>query len=404
MRPFGSAVILSADNGIQMTHIYLDYAATTPLHPQVFHAMTDVMENLSGNPSSIHQVGRQVKYRLTQARDSIAAGIGARGDEIIFNSGGTEADNLAIKGLALAHQHKGRHIITSRVEHKAVAASCEWLKQMGFEVTYLETDQYGIVDPATLKNALRPDTILVSLIWVNNELGSVNPILELGKMVHQQKAVFHSDAVQALGKIPIQVADLPVDALSISAHKIYGPKGVGALWLRKGVGITSLISGGAQESNLRGGTENLSGIVGFAAAVEMMQQDFEKHASEMSALITKLASHLSPLPGIQINTHPELRAPGILNFSVANIDGESLFINLDRAGVAISNGSACTSGAQQPSEILTAIGLSKELARATVRVSIGRETTGEEIESFVGILKREIDKLQKINRNRNRQR
>jgi len=383
-----------------MTHIYLDYAATTPLHPQVIHAMTDVMEHLHGNPSSIHHDGRLVKYRLSQARDAVAAGIGAQGNEIIFTSGGTEADNLAIKGLARAYQDKGRHIITSRVEHKAIAASCEWLEQMGFEVTRLETDQYGIVAPETLQKALRPDTILVSLIWVNNELGSINPIRVLGEIVHQHGAIFHADAVQALGKIPIDVANLPVDAISLSAHKIYGPKGVGALWLRKGVALNALISGGAQESNHRGGTENLTGIVGFAAAVELMRQDFNQHTREMATLITKLESKLVELPGIQVNTHPEWRAPGILNFSIANIDGESLFINLDRAGVAISNGSACSSGAQQPSEILAAIGLSKDLARATLRVSIGRGTTSDEMASFVGILKNEIHKLQNTDRNR----
>jgi len=358
------------------------------------------MEHLHGNPSSIHHDGRLVKYRLSQARDAVAAGIGAQGNEIIFTSGGTEADNLAIKGLARAYQDKGRHIITSRVEHKAIAASCEWLEQMGFEVTRLETDQYGIVAPETLQKALRPDTILVSLIWVNNELGSINRIRELGEIVHEHGAIFHADAVQALGKIPIDVANLPVDAISLSAHKIYGPKGVGALWLRKGVALNALISGGAQESNHRGGTENLTGIVGFAAAVELMRPDFNQHTREMATLITKLESKLVELPGIQVNTHPEWRAPGILNFSIANIDGESLFINLDRAGVAISNGSACSSGAQQPSEILAAIGLSKDLARATLRVSIGRGTTSDEMASFVGILKNEIHKLQNTDRNR----
>ncbi|MCF7842450.1 MAG: cysteine desulfurase, partial [Lentisphaeria bacterium] len=352
-------------------------------------------ETVPGNPSSIYTSGRLAKYELTRARDELAEVLGVPGNELIFTSGGTESDNLAIKGLALANQHKGRHIITSQVEHKAVLDSCQRLQEWGFEVTYLPTDKWGLVDPETLQFALRPDTILVSLIWVNNELGSINSITELGKMVQEHGALFHTDAVQALGKLPIVCRDLPVDAMSVSGHKIYGPKGVGALWLRKGTALQPLIEGGSQESNLRGGTENLPGIVGFSTAAQLIEQERETRVADEQVLMTELSHALDDIPGIRLNTHPELRAPNILNISIPHVDGESLFINLDLAGVAVSNGSACTSGAQQPSGVLTAIGVPDDLARATIRISIGRDTTRETLERFTDILKQEVYKLQK---------
>lgn len=383
------------DGGIGMNTIYLDYAATTPVRPEVIDAMTRAMETVPGNPSSIYTTGRLAKYELTQARDELAAVLGVPGNELIFTSGGTEADNLAIKGLALANQHKGRHIITSQVEHKAVLDSCQRLQEWGFDVTFLPTDQWGLVDPEVLRSALRADTILVSLIWVNNELGSVNPIAELGDVVQQHGALFHTDAVQALGRLTINAGNLPLDALSVSAHKIYGPKGVGALWLRKGTALQPLVEGGAQESNLRGGTENFPGIVGFATAARLIENERAARSVEEQALMDDLKRGVAEIPGVSINTHPKLRAPNILNISIPHVDGESLFINLDLAGVAVSNGSACTSGAQQPSTVLTAIGLPRDLARATIRISIGRETTRETLDRFTEILKREVHKLQK---------
>lgn len=383
------------DGAIDMNTIYLDYAATTPVRPEVIEAMTEVMETVPGNPSSIYTTGRLANFRLTRARDTLAEVLGVAGNELIFTSGGTEADNLAIKGLALANQQKGRHIVTSQVEHKAVLDSCHRLMDWGFDVTFLPTDKYGLVDPEVLRSALRPDTILVSLIWVNNELGSVNPIAELGNVVKQHGALFHTDAVQALGKLSIDAHDLPVDAMSVSAHKIYGSKGVGALWLRKGLALQPLVEGGAQESNLRGGTENLPGIVGFATAAELIEKERSARVTEEQKLMDYLSRSLTDISGIRINTHPEQRVSNILNISIPRIDGESLFINLDLAGVAVSNGSACTSGAQQPSAVLTALGLPADLARATIRISIGRETTRETLESFAGILKREVYKLQK---------
>ncbi len=381
--------------GFEMKKIYLDYAATTPVRPEVIDAMTRVMQEVSGNPSSIYTTGRLAGFRLTRARDAVAAGLGVPGSELIFTSGGTEADNLALKGLALANLHTGRHIITSRVEHKAVLASCEWLTALGFEITYLPTDPYGLVAPESLREALRPDTILVSLIWVNNELGSINPILALGEIAHEQGVIFHTDAVQAFGKISIDPANLPVDALSLSAHKISGPKGVGALWLRKGINLKPLVGGGTQENNLRGGTENLAGIIGFGKAVELMSAEFDETTQRENTLLGELEARLQNIPGIRVNTPPLNRAPNILNVSVPDVDGESLFMNLDIAGVEVSNGSACTSGAQQPSTVLTAIGLPKDLAQSTLRVSLGRETTREELYSFVDILTREVHKLKK---------
>lgn len=361
--------------------IYLDYAATTPVKNKVLEEMLPYFNEKFGNASSIYFYGREAKQALDLARDRVAKVIGAKQDEIYFTGGGSESDNWAIKGIAYANKEKGNHIITTKIEHHAVLHTCEYLEKQGFEVTYLDVDQYGLIDLEALKNAITDKTILISIMFANNEIGTIQPIKEIGRIAHEKNIYFHTDAVQALGNVKINVDDLNIDLMSMSAHKIYGPKGVGALYLRKGIKIYSLIHGGAQEKRRRAGTENIPGIVGFGKAAELAEQNFSEHIQHQSRLRDKLVNGiLEKVDYVRINGHPEKRLPGTINLAFEFIEGESLLLSLDMVGICASSGSACTSGSLDPSHVLMAIGLPHEIAHGSLRITIGDFTTEEDID------------------------
>ncbi len=361
--------------------IYLDYAATTPVKNEVLEEMLPYFNEKFGNASSIYFYGREAKQALDLARDRVAKVIGAKQDEIYFTGGGSESDNWAIKGIAYANKEKGNHIITTKIEHHAVLHTCEYLEKQGFEVTYLDVDQYGLIDLEALKNAITDKTILISIMFANNEIGTIQPIKEIGRIAHKKNIYFHTDAVQALGNVKIDVDNLNIDLMSMSAHKIYGPKGVGALYLRKGVKIYSLIHGGAQEKRRRAGTENIPGIVGFGKAAELAEQNFSEHVQHQSRLRDKLVNGiLEKIDYVRINGHPEQRLPGTINLAFEFIEGESLLLSLDMVGICASSGSACTSGSLDPSHVLMAIGLPHEIAHGSLRITIGDFTTEEDVD------------------------
>ncbi|HOQ24530.1 MAG TPA: cysteine desulfurase NifS [Bacillota bacterium] len=378
-----------------MQRIYMDHAATTPTDPRVVEAMMPYFTEFFGNPSSIHGFGRAARKALEDARAVIAQELGAEPAGVIITSGGSEADNLAIKGVAAALREKGRHIITSSVEHHAVLDSCKYLEKQGFDVTYLPVDANGRVQVEDVQNALRDETILVTIMHANNEVGTIQPIKEISEVVKaRSKALFHTDAVQTVGAIPVHLDELGVDLLSLSAHKFYGPKGVGALIIRKGVRFESLIHGGAQERNRRAGTENLPGVVGMAKALELANAELP----EARPRITRLRDHLiqSVLNGfdhVRLNGHPTERLPGNANFSFEYIEGESLLLNLDLQGIAASSGSACTSGSLDPSHVLLAMGLCHATAHGSLRLSLGKGTTEEEVETVLKVLPGIVEKL-----------
>ncbi|PKM71305.1 MAG: cysteine desulfurase NifS, partial [Firmicutes bacterium HGW-Firmicutes-17] len=341
-----------------MKRIYLDHAATTPVDPAVVETMLPFFTEYFGNPSSVYTEGRGVKKSIEAARLQIAKAINADPREIYFTGSGSEADNWAIKGIAMKNQAKGKHIITSTIEHHAVLHTCEYLEKQGFEVTYLPVDEDGLISLDDLRNAIRKDTILVTIMFANNEIGTVEPIKEIGEIVKEKGIIFHTDAVQALGNIPVDVKDLNVDLLSISAHKIYGPKGIGALFIRKGVPIDNLIHGGAQERKKRAGTENTAEIVAFGKAAEMATEHLAENAAHMKKLRDLLIKGvMDNIPQVRLNGHPEKRLPGNANFCFDYIEGESILLSLDIIGIAGSSGSACTSGSLDPSHVLLAIGL-----------------------------------------------
>lgn len=362
-----------------MSEIYLDHAATTPLRPEVLEAMLPYFNQEFGNPSSVYGAGRRAHQALDQARDTVADLLGAKSEEIIFTSGGSEAANLAIKGVAWAYQTKGKHIITSAIEHHAVLDAVLWLKQQGFEVTILPVDEEGSVDPQSVKEALRGDTILVSIMHANNEVGTIQPIEEIGAIVRAHGAFFHTDAVQTAGILDLDVAELNVDLLSLSAHKFYGPKGVGALYVRKGVRLDPLIHGGAQEKRRRAGTENVAGIVGLAKAFELAQAERGEVTRHLIQLRDQLLQGLQAIPHTKVNGSLERRLPNNVNVCFQFIEGESLLLNLDLKGIAGSSGSACTSGSLDPSHVLLAMGLSHEIAHGSLRLTLGRENTQEQV-------------------------
>lgn len=364
-----------------MNRIYLDHAATTPVHEQVVQAMLPYMEQHFGNPSSIHAFGREAKAALNRARKSIAERLGISPQELIFTSGGTEADNLAVLGTALARQDRGKHIITSQVEHHAVLNACERLEALGFEVTYLPVDQYGAVRSADVREAVRPDTILVSLMYGNNEVGTLQPVWDIGEFLREKDIVLHTDAVQALGTVPLDFGRLPVDLASISSHKINGPKGVGALYVSADVPLEPLFYGGAQERTKRPGTENIPGIVGFAEAVRLVHEHLE---DRRSVYLTYRQNMLAILKeeGIvyRLNGHPEQCLPHILNLSFEGVQADTLLMNLDLEGVAASSGSACTAGALQPSHVILAMHADEKRAGSAIRFSFGLGNTREQVE------------------------
>lgn len=380
---------------MELKRIYLDNNATTPVHPEVLEAMLPYFKEIFGNPSSIHWFGQQAHIAVENAREKVAELIGADDtSEIIFTSGGTEANNLAIKGVAFALKEKGNHIITSQIEHHAVLNPCKNLEKFGFEITYLPVDKYGIVDLEALKKSISPKTILVSIMFANNEVGTIQPIEEISKICQKNGVYFHTDAVQAVGKIHIDVKKLGINMLSLSAHKIYGPKGVGALYIKKGTRIQPILHGGHHEKNRRAGTENVSGIVGLGKACEIAKRDIEQEIKNLTYLRDKLWKGISEkIDNVQLNGHPEKRLPNTLNVSFKYIEGESILLNLDLKGVAVSTGSACTSGTLEPSHVLEAMGVDPVFSQGAIRFSLGRENTEEEIDYVVNILPEIVSKL-----------
>jgi len=379
-----------------MNRIYLDNAATTPIRSEVLKSMMPFFDNRFGNPSALYSYGQEAKKAIEEARDKVAVAIGASAEEIFFTSGGTEADNWALIGAAYALKNKGNHIITTSIEHHAILHTCQYLKKQGFEITYLPVDEYGLVDPNDLKDAIKDNTILVSIMYANNEIGTIEPIEELAKVAHEKGILFHTDAVQAVGNVPIDLKKLDVDMLSISAHKIYGPKGVGALYIKKGVRIDSLIHGGAQERNRRAGTENVAGIVGFGTAIELITKNIDEHIKKLTMLRDKLIDGILKIPYTRLNGHPNKRLPGNVNVSFEFVDGESLILSLDMEGICVSSGSACTAGSIDPSHVLLAIGLPEEIAHGSLRLTIGEENTEEEIDTVINKLPKIVDRLRQM--------
>ena len=369
-----------------MRRIYLDHAATTAVSPQVLEAMLPYFSQVYGNASSIHGFGRDAKRAMEGARRQVLKALNAAmPQEIYFTAGGTESDNWAIKGAALARG--SGHIITTAIEHHAVLHTCQWLEKRGFEVTYLPVDAYGCVTAAQVEKALRPDTILVSVMAANNEVGTIQPIGEIGALCRARGVLFHTDAVQAMGAIPLDVQAMQIDMLSLSGHKLYGPKGAGVLYVRKGVKIDTLIHGGAQERGFRAGTENLPAIVGLGKAVELAQANLEQNAAHMTALRDLLIEGLmARVPGARLNGHPTNRLPNNVNMSFDKVEGEALLLRLDLVGIAGSSGSACTSGTLDPSHVLKELGLNDAAANGALRLTLGAETTREEIEQVLEIL------------------
>lgn len=377
--------------------VYLDYAATTPLRPEVYKAMEPYLIEKFGNPSSIHHFGKETKIAIEEAREKIAKAIGAKNDEIIFTSGGTESNNMAIKGIALALSEKGKHIITTPIEHHAVLEPCHFLEKLGFEITYLKVDKDGIVDPDELRKAIRKDTILISIMHANNEIGTIEPIEELSKIAREFDIYFHTDAVQTVGHIPVNVDTLGVDLLSLSAHKFYGPKGIGALYIRKGTRIYPLIHGGEQEQRKRAGTENVAGIVGMGRAIELAILELEKEKKRLSDLRDYFISEIERrIPDVYLNGHRIKRLPNNINFSFAYIEGESILLNLDLEGIGVSTGSACSSRSLEPSHVLSAIGLPTELAHSAIRFTLGLYTTKEDLDYTLDILEKTVERLRSI--------
>ena len=377
-----------------MKRIYLDYAATTPTHPEVVKAMLPYFTDIFGNPSSIYSYGQEAKGAIEEARTRVATLLGARSEEIVFTSGGTEADNFALKGVAFANESRGNHIITSAIEHHAVIESCKFLERRGFKVTYLPVDEYGLVDPEGVRKAITDKTVLISVMHANNEIGTIEPIAEIGRIAREARVYFHTDAVQTVGHIPVDVNELGVDLLSISAHKLYGPKGTGALYIRKGTKLVSFMHGGEQERRRRASTENVPGIVGFGKAAELAQQEMIEEAERLTHLRDKLITGLlERIDHSRLNGHPINRLANNVNISVDFVEGESMCLNLDLEGICVSTGSACSSQSLEPSHVLLAIGLSHEQAHGSLRFSLGKWTTEDEIGRVLEILPRVVAKL-----------
>ncbi len=381
-----------------MRRIYLDNAATTAVSPEVVEAMLPYFTQVYGNASSVHTAGREAKRAVEAARRQVAKALNAAvPQEIYFTSGGSESDNWAIKGAAM--MHAGGHIITTAIEHHAVLHTCEWLEKQGFSVTYLPVDGYGRVTAAQVEAALRPDTILVSVMAANNEVGTVQPIGEIGKLCRERGVLFHTDAVQAVGAVPIDVQAMHIDLLSLSGHKLHGPKGVGALYIRKGVKVGSLIHGGAQERGFRAGTENLPGIVGLGKAVDIAHANLADNAARMTTLRDRLIhGMINCVPDARLNGHPTNRLPNNVNLSFDGVEGEALLLRLDLAGVAGSSGSACTSGALDPSHVLMALGLTPAEANGALRLTLGTDTTEDEIAAVLDILPPIVADLRRMTR------
>ena len=374
--------------------VYLDHAATTPVAREVLEAMIPFFSEKFGNASSLHAYGREARKALEESREKVAKLINAEPEEIIFTGSGTESDNLAIKGIAFLHR-KG-HIITSSIEHPAVLETCHYLQRKGFEVTFLPVDKYGLIDIDELEKAIREDTILISIMHASNEIGTIEPVEEIGKIASKNNIIFHTDAVQSVGKIEVDVKKLNVDLLSMSSHKIHGPKGVGALYIRKGIKIEPVLHGGGHERGLRSSTENVAGIVGFAKACEIAGNRMEKDAEKMTKLRDKIIKEVLKIEETYLTGHPTKRLPNHASFYFRGIEGESLVLMLDSKGIATSTGSACSSKKLQPSHVLLATGVKPEDAHGSLRVTLGGENTEEEIEYFLDVLPQIVEDLRKI--------
>ena len=377
-----------------MKKIYLDYAATTPVHPDVLKAMLPYFTDAFGNPSSIHTCGQDAKLAVEDARTLLAALVGCKDEEICFTGGGTEADNFALEGVAFANEKKGSHIITTAIEHHAVLETCRLLEKRGFNVTYLPVDKYGMVDPADLRKAIKKNTILISVMHANNEVGTVQPLAEIGRIAREAGVYFHTDAVQTVGHVPVDVNELGVDLLSMSAHKLYGPKGIGALYIRKGTRITPFLHGGGQERGRRAGTENVPGIVGLGKAAEIARREMDAEAVRLTGLRDKFIAELQKrIDQINLNGHPVKRLPNNVNISVSFVEGEAMLLNLDMQGICASTGSACSSGNLKPSHVLLATGCSHTQAHGSLRFTLGKWTTEEELKKVLDVLPPIVKKL-----------
>ncbi len=383
--------------------IYLDHAGTTPTAPPVLEAMLPYFSHLYGNPSSIHTVGQEARYALDGARERVARVLGCRTSEVVFTSGGTESDNAAVQGVAAALQETGNHIVTSSVEHNAVLHTCQYLENLGYEVTYLPVDNFGAISPEQVYNATGPRTTLVTVMYANNEIGTINPIADISQAVQKRAReldrtiVFHTDAVQAAGFLDLNVRALGVDMLSLSGHKFYGPKGTGALFVRRGTPFLPLLLGGGQERERRSGTENIAGIVGLSVALELADAGKEAASQHCAALRDRIVREVcAAIADTRLNGHPTRRLPNNINFSIEGVEGESMLLGLDMAGVAASSGSACSSGSLEPSHVLLALGQTAEQARSSLRITLGKENTEEEVDYLLKVLVDLVGRLRQL--------
>jgi cysteine desulfurase len=377
--------------------IYMDYAATTYTKPEVLEEMIPYFTEHFGNPSSIYSISRDTKKALDLSRDRVSKAINAESNEIYFTGGGSEADNWAIKGIAYAQRKKGNHIITTSIEHHAVLHTCEFLEKQGFEITYLPVDEFGFISLKDLEEAITDKTILVSIMFANNEIGTIQPIKEIGAICREKKVLFHTDAVQAIGNVPVDVKEMNIDMLSMAAHKVYGPKGIGALYIRKGIRIENLVHGGGQERSRRAGTENVAGIVGFGKAIELAVSNLEINSARLKKLRDKFINGLLKMPYTRLNgPKGDNRLPGNVNVCFEFIEGESTLLLLDDLGICASSGSACTSGALDPSHVLLAIGLPHEIAHGSLRLSLGDSSTEEEVDYVLGVLPGIVSRLREM--------
>jgi len=376
--------------------IYMDHSATTPVDKRVLEFMLPYFDKKYGNASSLHSMGQEAKKALGEAREKIAKVINADPSEIYFTSGGTESNNFAIKGIAFANKDKGKHIITTKIEHDCVLNTCKWLEKIGFEVTYLDVDRYGLIDSGDLEASLRDDTILVSIMHANNEIGTIQDMEEIGKIVGESNAYLHTDAVQSVTKIPIDVKKMNVDMLSISSHKIFGPKGVGCLYIRKGVKIDPLMHGGGHEGGLRSGTENIAGIAGFGEAMKIGEEERPKIMPRLEKLRDKIIDNVLKIDNTFLNGHPKKRLPINANFSFRFIEGESLVLLLDSRGIEASTGSACSSKSLEPSHVLLAIGLKPEDAHGSLRITLGKDNTEKDVDYLLKVLPEIVSELREM--------
>jgi cysteine desulfurase len=383
--------------GKPLNRIYVDYAATTPTHPEVVKAMLPYFGEVFGNPSSIHSYGQEARAAVEASRTKLANFIGARNEEIVFTSGGTESDNFSIKGVAYANEAKGNHIITTPIEHHAVLEPCHFLGKRGYQITVLPVDKYGLVDPEEVRKAISTKTILVSVMHASNEVGTIQPLAEIGKITREAGVYLHTDAVQTVGHLPIKVNELNVDLLSLSGHKLYGPKGVGALYIRKGTRITPVMQGGGQEDGRRGSTYNVPGIVGLGKAIDIASLEMNQEAKRLSAFRDRLINGIQQkIEFVSLNGHPTRRLPNNANLSIAFVEGEATLLTLDFEGICASTGSACSSESSEPSHVLTAMQIPAEQARCSLRFSLGKWTGEADIERILEVLPRVITKLREV--------